>query len=923
MPNGLKHGSIFNGDFTIRSYLEKICRTRESVTPDTFIAKAADGKVVDIDVPLSRQPGGPIHEIWWDSLSPGQSMPSEFSVSTTAPIFTSSQMTTPNLLSSSSPAKASGLTTSANIPTAPVPARPSVELNADGTPMNHRNKIVREILTTEQSYVESLMKLKDGFIQPLLALVDPTSQTSLSASSSSTSLNSTLPPSDLSASKSGGKVALHVTLGFPAPEVIRSITPKNFEAILGFNDMFCKELAKCKEEAIGALFSQYHTFLKIYNDYSSDYQASLGVYNKAMRDFPVFAAKLDELRAATGSKLRIEDYIIMPVQRVPRYSLLIADLLRHTPTDHPDYNNLKQVEVKLAEIGNFINESVRKSDGARRLRELEEKGVAVDRLITPHRFLVREGHVKVMEQKKKESKHFFLFNDIFVQVKDSSMTKGVDLSLPEYVWPLTLIWIQETELTAEIIGPNGVSMMIKKKKADLTWIRDLNQRILAHVQKADNSITVLGAKRVGAYTSPSDEQYDGEWLDGLKHGIGKAILPGSLYEGSWEAGKRSGKGSLTYFNGVRYVGEWKADLQHGPGVLSASDTEIIYTGNWLAGSPHGSGTMTYFPSNDVYQGNFYSGRCTGQGKLSFANGVVYFGQWLDDQYDGRGNWTSPDGSWYEGQFRGGVKAGRGEMIYSDGSKYDGDWLDGFRHGQGKYTEVDGTTYVGEWMDDRPEGKGIKTWPGEIKYEGQFSRGVRKGHGKLTYPDGARYEGNWLDDAPNGVGSYFGGDGTSSFTGEWVNGRREGRGTQVYASQAKYDGYWYNDRYNKAGTYTGSSTDLIKSYEGEWLFGRMTNKGTLHFQNGDSFRGVFKDGRAHGAGTYTYASGALFSGKWNLGLRDGKGTYAPSADEKHSLSGSFDLSCNALATATIPIFLPPQQPLFLLPPAIEAVRLHRR
>ena len=30
-------------------------------------------------------------------------------------------------------------------------------------------------------------------------------------------------------------------------------------------------------------------------------------------------------------------YLIMPVQRVPRYIMLLEDLLKHTPEDHSDH----------------------------------------------------------------------------------------------------------------------------------------------------------------------------------------------------------------------------------------------------------------------------------------------------------------------------------------------------------------------------------------------------------------------------------------------------------------------------------------------------------------------------------------------------------------------------------------------------------
>jgi len=38
---------------------------------------------------------------------------------------------------------------------------------------------------------------------------------------------------------------------------------------------------------------------------------------------------------------RLESIIIMPIQRIPRYKLLLEDLLKRTPDAHPDCNLLK------------------------------------------------------------------------------------------------------------------------------------------------------------------------------------------------------------------------------------------------------------------------------------------------------------------------------------------------------------------------------------------------------------------------------------------------------------------------------------------------------------------------------------------------------------------------------------------------------
>lgn len=40
------------------------------------------------------------------------------------------------------------------------------------------------------------------------------------------------------------------------------------------------------------------------------------------------------------NNLDLEDYLIKPVQRLPKYVLLLKLLLKKTPNDHPDYKNI-------------------------------------------------------------------------------------------------------------------------------------------------------------------------------------------------------------------------------------------------------------------------------------------------------------------------------------------------------------------------------------------------------------------------------------------------------------------------------------------------------------------------------------------------------------------------------------------------------
>lgn len=81
-------------------------------------------------------------------------------------------------------------------------------------------------------------------------------------------------------------------------------------------------------------------------------------------------------------KLRFNDYYITPVQRVPRYGLLIRDLLKATPTTHVDYKQLCDAGDKIEAIAADINMKIRQSDMAQNFAKVLDRGSEFERLKT-------------------------------------------------------------------------------------------------------------------------------------------------------------------------------------------------------------------------------------------------------------------------------------------------------------------------------------------------------------------------------------------------------------------------------------------------------------------------------------------------------------------------------------------------------------
>ena len=47
------------------------------------------------------------------------------------------------------------------------------------------------------------------------------------------------------------------------------------------------------------------------------------------------------------NRLWLDDHLISPIQRVLRYNLLLKDLLKRTPPDHPDFAYLREARPAL------------------------------------------------------------------------------------------------------------------------------------------------------------------------------------------------------------------------------------------------------------------------------------------------------------------------------------------------------------------------------------------------------------------------------------------------------------------------------------------------------------------------------------------------------------------------------------------------
>lgn len=87
---------------------------------------------------------------------------------------------------------------------------------------------------------------------------------------------------------------------------------------------------------------------------------------------------LQECRAKPECRMiGIAEHLLTPIQRIPRYVLLLADLLKNTDSEHCDYDNLVRALDEMKKTADFINEMKRKADSRLRVVEILEEVTAI------------------------------------------------------------------------------------------------------------------------------------------------------------------------------------------------------------------------------------------------------------------------------------------------------------------------------------------------------------------------------------------------------------------------------------------------------------------------------------------------------------------------------------------------------------------
>ena len=93
---------------------------------------------------------------------------------------------------------------------------------------------------------------------------------------------------------------------------------------------------------IGDIFVRFAPFLKMYTSYIRNFDGAMAAVDEWTKKSSAFASIVKQCEANPSCRgLMLKACLLEPVQRIPRYKLLLDDYLAKTPADDPDHSDSK------------------------------------------------------------------------------------------------------------------------------------------------------------------------------------------------------------------------------------------------------------------------------------------------------------------------------------------------------------------------------------------------------------------------------------------------------------------------------------------------------------------------------------------------------------------------------------------------------
>ncbi|KAF9432107.1 hypothetical protein BGZ76_011256 [Entomortierella beljakovae] len=287
-----------------------------------------------------------------------------------------------------------------------------------------RRRIIDEIMATEKSYVEGLKGLVEIYLTPATQVMPQSEHKTIFSNAQlihnfhsdhflpalQTAYDKAFSSADQQKYEQNSALTLAVTsptspiptgLSLPISNERASATadgeePQQKTPTTSTSPSMESIKMAAADDRIGRVFKDHEAYMKMYSFFSNNYdnanraiqtQLTTSKHKKKMREF--------YKRCKTHpnhSQLDINGYLLLPIQRIPRYKMLLQDLLENTWPDHPDYQDIAKGLEKITGHAGEMNERKRQHENHEKVLLVQNRIInSKAELVQPFRKVVREG----------------------------------------------------------------------------------------------------------------------------------------------------------------------------------------------------------------------------------------------------------------------------------------------------------------------------------------------------------------------------------------------------------------------------------------------------------------------------------------------------------------------------------------------------
>ena len=254
--------------------------------------------------------------------------------------------------------------------------------------MSARDKLVKELLDTEQAHVGLLEMFVGEYLAPLREA------------------------------------------GVAEPEHVM-LMASNVELLLTWNQQFLRALKKCLKRDLTRPFAQVLLHMvpmlrQLYTQYCENYERALTTYERCKGNKALMAF-LRSRQEKTGRDFL--SCLYLPIGRMIAYDTLLNSILSHTArSDMSDHRDVARALQALRAVTRHANERALQRKNIDRVLAIQDAicDETIPPLAVPHRRYVYDGPVTLVGSGGKETKdrHLFLFNDLMICVRPSKRSRG-------------------------------------------------------------------------------------------------------------------------------------------------------------------------------------------------------------------------------------------------------------------------------------------------------------------------------------------------------------------------------------------------------------------------------------------------------------------------------------------------------------------